>query len=1199
MPPPISVSQKLAQFFNDDGTQTGNSAMAAENANINLPLGSVFILRFEVEIFIGIAVTSDYQLQYNLASAGWNNVNAASSVVRSHASAFIANNTATTRRMSETNVNFTAGVVDTADGKTPSIALTSIPPVVPNPGQAGATEIAFCCSLLAGGSTAGQQVAFRLVDSAGTLLIQYLVTPTITVQAGSGVGTCWALTATTATIVGPEVGERLLLKGFTWAGTNQVVSVKIDKLLVTCSPSGGAAVPVNLLVALTKTGDANDPATTWHSIPILIADSIQHELAPIDFTGELTLSTAEIASGLVGIIIDFSFHFRNCEIVVEGGRIMLGQSATAIGAWANGLLYGEVAVPAPCDEYMAIVGGGAFTENGEFVDVASANNWSDNLIPSTALVNDYWNGAPFLGEFFITNTVQGVFRRRICAASDKLLEPLYRDYVNPGGSGGMQLAVAPPPYQGLTLNHTLDSLTTGSATGIVAYSGFPTAPVGSINANTNLVTIQITNPVTGSTPRYIEFEIRLNTSIDLSQMRYLALHYRTSKTLNGSNEPTRLDFGPNLSNSTIRLGETGGGTYAGAAIAALKVDTETALLNASHYVWFDLQSIAKHPILPAVSLIRIRFPAQSFFETGYVYLQEFIQGAEFFHHNPPVTMLLAASNDDAKSGGAVAYAFNVTEAAQPSTSDYAHKVSLPPMTHLGLKPEPNIPFLGSIVTGTIPLAPTPFTVAAVLHGYRQVGSNWYQIAASTDNSADYTFIDSLTDVEILTSYSFTVAAVVTGPKWGDTYTNNGKTFTIISSPAAGAGTIIALGTGTPEAAGNLTRATGAGDAVIAFSASASTYPLASLTFAEITPEGSGQVVGVINIVEWKGSLLYLMTNGEVAGSQTNVAQVVEWDGIVVDLTGVPPSAVPRTLQIAANGLPCLVGVGGAVLYLWTRKEGYTMRSLSTFAEADFPSRMDGVRGVVGTRAACAFRGGAIFGSDGGLWYVQVNAYQPTIGTSPPDIMDEVTKANRGLWARLLGSSTDRENLIVQSTDEDIWCLCQTRYIHIDMRRGKTLTYGEWASGKTVAAAKGDPKRGLVMLFTDGSLGVIGPYLTDGGLDLAGLTGTSPSWYWKGKRFTQPTSLLAIRAVWENQLVLTQASSGEVTAFSFRGSVSGDSIDFTEPAGAGTKPFDSSIVQTNKKVGSEWFEVQVSGSAWDKVTKVELIAVPDQPKRMQR
>lgn len=69
------------------------------------------------------------------------------------------------------------------------------------------------------------------------------------------------------------------------------------------------------------------------------------------------------------------------------------------------------------------------------------------------------------------------------------------------------------------------------------------------------------------------------------------------------------------------------------------------------------------------------------------------------------------------------------------------------------------------------------------------------------------------------SHVFTVSGVTTAPVAGDTYTNNGVTFTVVStSIAAGSGTITGYSAGTPAASGSLTRATGSGDATIAFSA---------------------------------------------------------------------------------------------------------------------------------------------------------------------------------------------------------------------------------------------------------------------------------------------------------------------------------------------------------------------------------------------
>jgi hypothetical protein len=52
---------------------------------------------------------------------------------------------------------------------------------------------------------------------------------------------------------------------------------------------------------------------------------------------------------------------------------------------------------------------------------------------------------------------------------------------------------------------------------------------------------------------------------------------------------------------------------------------------------------------------------------------------------------------------------------------------------------------------------------------------------------------------------------------GSTYTNNGQTFTVLATIAAGL-TLLCSGTGAPSASGTLTKATGTGDATITFSA---------------------------------------------------------------------------------------------------------------------------------------------------------------------------------------------------------------------------------------------------------------------------------------------------------------------------------------------------------------------------------------------
>lgn len=72
------------------------------------------------------------------------------------------------------------------------------------------------------------------------------------------------------------------------------------------------------------------------------------------------------------------------------------------------------------------------------------------------------------------------------------------------------------------------------------------------------------------------------------------------------------------------------------------------------------------------------------------------------------------------------------------------------------------------------------------------------------------------------AYTFTVNSITTNPSIGDTYTNNGITYTVAFVNASGssgsiAGTIIMIGTGSPTTFGTLTRTSGVGDGIINFS----------------------------------------------------------------------------------------------------------------------------------------------------------------------------------------------------------------------------------------------------------------------------------------------------------------------------------------------------------------------------------------------
>lgn len=97
----------------------------------------------------------------------------------------------------------------------------------------------------------------------------------------------------------------------------------------------------------------------------------------------------------------------------------------------------------------------------------------------------------------------------------------------------------------------------------------------------------------------------------------------------------------------------------------------------------------------------------------------------------------------------------------------------------------------------------------------------YYLASPTNINGSW--LQTTTGIyQILQGYTFTVTAATAAA--GDTYTNNGQTFTVVAAIAGGT-TLICTGTGAPAASGNLVRTSGAGTNPIVFS----TFALANTT----------------------------------------------------------------------------------------------------------------------------------------------------------------------------------------------------------------------------------------------------------------------------------------------------------------------------------------------------------------------------------
>lgn len=332
---------------------------------------------------------------------------------------------------------------------------------------------------------------------------------------------------------------------------------------------------------------------------------------------------------------------------------------------------------------------------------------------------------------------------------------------------------------------------------------------------------------------------------------------------------------------------------------------------------------------------------------------------------------------------------------------------------------------------------------------------------------------------------------------------------------------------------------------------------------------------------WKGANVMFKKNGKGYFSTVNKPIVFLWDGIVADFDPEDPGA-PVALTIAYDqSSPVIAVVPQEAIYMFTRKEGYAM-SGPTPALASFPFLVPGIRGAVGRYAACGIGDGAMFGSDDGLWYVAVpKNYE---GEESARTLTKLTENLNATWVTLLGSSAS--SLCVAHVLDEIWCFCQTRYLH--RTREGAWVYGEWANGKSVQSVASDPRRGIALQFTDGTVGIIGDFPTDGGTNALGTNGSVPSWSYTTKRHMEPRHIRAGYCQW------TPGSQSDVRLTVNSERATSKAIAFTDAKGVETVQF-----KRADNPGGDWWEITVSGLAGDIVEAAVIDGAPMDRRRTSR
>lgn len=166
-----TLTQAAFRFY-EDGTESGSTAIDAQNTNITRNVDSDSNLQLRIRIQESGAVagagTDDYQLQYSLNGGSYTNVG--SGAVVGFASANTTDGGATTNRLGAGSGSFVAGEVS-EDGLVDDVAITA----------SNYTEHLYPITVVAAQVTNGATLDFRLLYN-NAVLNTYTVTPRITVQ---------------------------------------------------------------------------------------------------------------------------------------------------------------------------------------------------------------------------------------------------------------------------------------------------------------------------------------------------------------------------------------------------------------------------------------------------------------------------------------------------------------------------------------------------------------------------------------------------------------------------------------------------------------------------------------------------------------------------------------------------------------------------------------------------------------------------------------------------------------------------------------------------------------------------------------------------------------------------------------------------------------------------------------------------------
>lgn len=300
---PASFTQVTFRGRNDNGNETTATWIATQGTDWTQAVDANFRIRFEIQEGANCGGNNKvWRMQYNLASAGWVDCSATSSVVRASASPNLADGAATTNQLTGGSGTFqggsgTTGGFDEGDcnagGATMDLAAL------------GHCEPEFCVQIRSADVTDAQTLQLRVTD-AGTAIASYTDTPTITVSEPlpeiTGTG---ALSAQAADVTGAGVSSSTGTGALSsqaadvtgageaaWTGTGALTAQAADVTGVGTSGSTGTGALT--AQASDVTGSGVSSSTGSGTLTVQAADVTGVGVTSSTGTGALIAQSADI-----------------------------------------------------------------------------------------------------------------------------------------------------------------------------------------------------------------------------------------------------------------------------------------------------------------------------------------------------------------------------------------------------------------------------------------------------------------------------------------------------------------------------------------------------------------------------------------------------------------------------------------------------------------------------------------------------------------------------------------------------------------------------------------------------------------------------------------------------------------------------------------------------------------------------------------